>query len=177
MDIKWIISEELYMKKLGFTLAEVLITLGLVGVISALTLPSFVQSTQNESYAAKLSSTVSSIENALTTMIATEAVVDLSETRFGQELTAGNLGRYLKGASRNKTDYYGNQGQPFLTIAGDRTGPNTADFTFETKSGAVLMFRDTEARIRDDEIDPDTLAALGGSVSGCIGSLVIDVNG
>lgn len=31
------------MKKFGFTLAEVLITLGIIGVIAALTLPSLIQ--------------------------------------------------------------------------------------------------------------------------------------
>ena len=34
--------------KLAFTLAEVLITLGIIGVVSAMTMPSLIQSTQNK---------------------------------------------------------------------------------------------------------------------------------
>lgn len=36
------------MKKTGFTLAEVLITLGIIGVVAAMTLPSLIQSVQTK---------------------------------------------------------------------------------------------------------------------------------
>lgn len=166
MDIKWIISEELYMKKLGFTLAEVLIAMGLVGVVSAMTLPSFVKSTQNESYAAKLSSTVSAVENALTSMIADEGMVYLIDTRFGENPTAGNLGRYLKGSASTY-----NRGITF--IAGGNSniaGPGGA--IFETKTGAKLFIN-----AERNEYDPDVVAGLGGSVSRSVANIVIDVNG
>lgn len=46
------------MKKQGFTLAEVLITLGIVGVVAALTAPALVMSSRNEANAARLSTVV-----------------------------------------------------------------------------------------------------------------------
>lgn len=69
------------LNKRGFTLTEVLITLGIIGVIGALTIPALIQNGQNEANAAKLSVVVSNIENALTTMIAREGATTLYGTR------------------------------------------------------------------------------------------------
>ena len=69
------------MNKRGFTLTEVLITLGIIGVIAALTIPALDQSGQNEANAAKLSVVVSTLENALTTMIAREGAPNLYGTK------------------------------------------------------------------------------------------------
>ena len=44
------------MKK-GFTLAEVLITIGIIGVVSALTLPTLIQDTQNKELEVRLKTT------------------------------------------------------------------------------------------------------------------------
>ena len=49
------------MKKFGFTLAEVLITLSIVGIVSALTIPNFVANAQNKANAAKLSATITTL--------------------------------------------------------------------------------------------------------------------
>lgn len=68
------------MKKYGFTLAEVLIALGIIGVISSLTAPTFIANIQNNSNAARLSATVSTLDNAFTTMIAKEEADTLFET-------------------------------------------------------------------------------------------------
>ncbi len=38
------------MKKIGFTLAEVLITLGIIGVVAALTIPTLVNNYQKKTY-------------------------------------------------------------------------------------------------------------------------------
>ncbi len=69
------------MKKFGFTLAEVLITLGIIGVVAALTAPALVLSSRNEANAAKLSVVVSNLENAFTTMIAKENTSNLYGTK------------------------------------------------------------------------------------------------
>ena len=58
------------MKKSGFTLAEVLITLGIIGIIAALTMPTFTQNTQKAKVAPRLSKAVSMFEQA------THAVLD-----------------------------------------------------------------------------------------------------
>lgn len=52
-------------KKIAFTLAEVLITLGIIGVVAALTVPTVIQSYQKNSYAEKVKKTFSTIEQAI----------------------------------------------------------------------------------------------------------------
>ncbi len=51
------------MKK-GFTLAEVLVTLGIIGVVSAMTLPSIINAIQDKTFHAKWKSTYSILNNA-----------------------------------------------------------------------------------------------------------------
>lgn len=60
------------MKKKGFTIAEVLITLGIVGVVAALTIPGITESSQKKVYASSLSAAVSDLENAMTSMLMRE---------------------------------------------------------------------------------------------------------
>ena len=43
--------------KLGFTLAEVLVTLGIIGVVSAMTVPTLMQNYQRQSYVTQLHKT------------------------------------------------------------------------------------------------------------------------
>lgn len=53
------------MRKLGFTLAEVLITLGIIGVIATLTLPSLMTNTAEREYATAFKKAVSSLTEAV----------------------------------------------------------------------------------------------------------------
>ena len=88
------------MKKSGFTLAEVLITLGIIGVVAALTAPALVMSSRNEANAAKLSVSISNLENAFTNMIISEGVDNMFQTQAWAQVAnrrafAGNIGRFM----------------------------------------------------------------------------------
>lgn len=78
------------MKRKGFTVAEILITLGIIGVAAMLTIPTFVSDYRKKNYAITLSTAVSNLETALTTMIARENADDLLDTEAWQELKNGN---------------------------------------------------------------------------------------
>ena len=56
----------------GFTLAEVLITLVIIGVIGALTVPSLIQNTQKQEYVSALKKTYSTLSQAAQAIIAEE---------------------------------------------------------------------------------------------------------
>ena len=167
------------MKKRGFTLAEVLIAMALVGVISALTLPTFISNSRNKANAAKLSSTVNAVETAFQSMMASQAEDDFSQTTFGQDKTGASLGDFLKlnGGDKGLTyaDFRYASNTPFTTISGTAWNDdilNNDGGVYMTKSGAILgLFVDSKT------VDEDTLKDMGGSVASSMGKLVIDING
>lgn len=70
------------MKKFAFTLAEVLITLGIIGVVAALTLPSLVANYQKKVWVNQFKKTVSTLEQGFQKMMAEDGVdqlISLSE--------------------------------------------------------------------------------------------------
>ena len=191
------------MKKKGFTLAEVLITLGIIGVVAALTAPALVMSSRNQANAAKLSVVVSNMENALTNMLVTEGVDSLFQTRAWQNAGnrpafAGNIGRYmhtngyrdLAGQAGVRT-YYGNTSLPCgmdANGARDETKDLTANMgqapaggigvnhIIETKNGATI-FLTPNANQNPNQARKDQITIQGGSLYNMAADVYIDVNG
>lgn len=64
-------SHQTCKRKCAFTLAEVLITLGIIGVVAAITLPSLITSIQNKGYVEHLNKTYSVLQN-VTNLIVNE---------------------------------------------------------------------------------------------------------
>ncbi len=62
------------MKKLGFTLAEVLITLVIIGVIAAMTVPTLMQNTNAQEFRSALKKAISATNQALTLHYALEGL-------------------------------------------------------------------------------------------------------
>ena len=71
-------------KSLGFTLAEVLITLGIIGVVAAMTMPTLMNSTQGAQYKAAYKKALSALSQAITLNVA------LEEVDFGDVTNGGN---------------------------------------------------------------------------------------
>ena len=69
-------------KKSGFTLAEVLITLSVIGVVAVVTMPAMYVDMQNRVNGAKLASIVSEVENAFKNVIIENRAVNLYETEL-----------------------------------------------------------------------------------------------
>ena len=61
------------MKK-GFTLTEILITLGIIGIVSILTVPNFTRGMYKKNMIATLKSTYSQLQTAVTTKMADDGV-------------------------------------------------------------------------------------------------------
>lgn len=57
-------------KRFGFTLAEVLITLGIIGVVAAMTMPTLMNSTQGAQYKAAYKKALSALSQAVTLNVA-----------------------------------------------------------------------------------------------------------
>lgn len=83
------------MKKLGFTLAEVLITLMILGVIAAMTVPTLIQDTQKKEQVVQVKKGLSMINQAITMNYALEQET-LSDIRNATGGALGALGTMLK---------------------------------------------------------------------------------
>ena len=69
------------MKK-AFTLAEVLITLGIIGIVAAMTLPAVINNSRNKQLEAGLKRSYSLISQAL----------DMYQAETGERICAGDIG-------------------------------------------------------------------------------------
>lgn len=73
-------------KGLAFTLAEVLITLGIIGVVAALTLPNLVANYKKQVLVTQLKAELNIIDNSFRKILANEGVDDLNNTPLFNEL-------------------------------------------------------------------------------------------
>ncbi len=130
------------MKKNGFTLAEVLITLGIIGVISALTLPSLLNDTQGAQVGPKLGKAAAMFEQANQVLLQEYNSDRLSDAglwisrdqnaaiRYGNELS-----KYLKISRYNGTPYSVPTTQSFaVTISSNNS-------SWLSKDGVIYYIR------------------------------------
>ena len=75
----------------GFTLAEVLITLGIIGVVAAITLPSLIQNYQKKTYIEGLKVGVSIFEQGFKAAMAEDGVDDLADTTMWKNCDGTNF--------------------------------------------------------------------------------------
>ena len=87
------------MKKFGFTLAEVLITLGIIGVVAALTAPALVQNAGTAKVGPTLAKVVSTLELANEQILKDEEATKLSSVAENSDEYMEFLSKYVSGSS------------------------------------------------------------------------------
>lgn len=114
-------------KKSGFTLAEVLITLVIIGVIAAMTIPTLMNSTNAQEYKTGIKKGISTLNQALTMQYAlegstladsatsTDAVVDIFQNRLNV-ISTSVAGETLGGVAVNPV-FYTADGMKFGVVA------------------------------------------------------------
>lgn len=158
------------MKKFNaFTLAEVLITLGIIGVVAAMTMPTLMNSTNGAQYKTAYKKALSVLSQAVVLNVALDDY-DLSQATVNDE-TATN------GTSASLYNMFYNRMNVVKTVVGaedstDGWASGDAKFGAQAESNFTLFFNDgitfTFAK--------DTNCTLNGNRAGlCYG--VIDVNG
>lgn len=129
------------MKIKGFTLAEVLIAIGIIGAIAAMTIPNFTANVHNQTNASKLSAVVSDYENIFGMMLLKEDRELMSNTNFA---TAASLNE-AKTALGEYTKFIDVSIVPAgsRSVRNIRGGAETISygFTITTNSGAIIYQR------------------------------------
>ena len=178
------------MKKLfGFTLAEVLVTMGIVGVIAAMTTPVLMANVQRQALASSLKSTVGDLENAFAAAISSEGVDTLDQTSIFTSGTANihssaaekqaiinSLGRYLKlgdvNINEDSWNFYANRGAANprqMGTNGKPAGQRDIEgnaLSIPLKNGAVMFFRTWNAGHAVANVQIDVNGIEGPNVKG-----------
>ncbi len=163
--------------KNAFTLAEVLITLGIIGVVAAMTMPTLMNSTQGAQYKAAYKKALSALSQAVTLNVALDEYnfADLDGITYNLEemlTNRMNVVRTEKATFKaaNDKDYsvQGSANGGAATV----TAPGTNNTTLFFNDGIMFTYEtDNAARC---SMDPTTVTGAGRSTA-CKG--FIDVNG
>ncbi len=131
----------------GFTLAEVLITLGIIGVVAALTLPSLIQHYKKQVWVNQLKKTVSVLENGFKLIMTTESADKLSDTTLWQTALSSSCDNapYCAEFYNIFSKYFkvGGNLDNYRTFSSLNNSQNTVFGTYreiKLNSGANLMF-------------------------------------
>ena len=92
----------------AFTLAEVLITLGIIGVVAAMTLPTLIQNHQKQTYVAGLQKAMNTTSNMFKKMQADEGVDFYNTKLFSDGICDWEWDDYNNTNRNDCEDFYGN---------------------------------------------------------------------
>ena len=149
-------------RRIGFTLAEVLITLGIISVVAALTLPSVVAKFQQKSFATAFKKEYSNVNNAINMLVNEEDVKECYQTVIRDDgghliYSANNSDCYalktgfiskLKLTKIKKDFTYPSQNEVLnqggvtanSTVAYDGWIKNVSQYAYLSPDGAVFIF-------------------------------------
>lgn len=176
------------MKRNGYTIAEAIITMGIVGIVAALVIPAFVASYRKQAYASSLSKAVANLENALTTTIMRDGANDLFSTKAWKgtsEDFAKNLNlAFEKAVITQKTitpdESEESEGSEEEGSSGEGETPDETPVTetiheITLKNGVVYQIK---VQTSDDDAKTEVdVSKSGTNLMSKAGSLTIDVNG
>jgi len=150
----------------GFTLAEVLITLGIIGVVAAMTMPTLINQTNGAQYKAAYKKALSAISQGVTLNVALEDVsfADASPATFLDKRM--NVVKTVEDAN-NDYKITLKSGSAYASAATNFGSGNT---TFFFNDGSVFSYKNYGA---NDKCENLTTKPAAGAV--CRG--LIDVNG
>ena len=157
----------------GFTLAEILITLGIVGVVAVLTIPSVMRGYKNRMYTAQLEKVYSQITNAASAIMTDEQVDSFYETKAGKATVQNASGEYTAGVPYFFNNY-------FKTIKqncreGNEPCAKSDAATYKTMAGAAVSgFGANSYCIQT--VNGATICGFYNPNNTCM-SLAVDVNG
>lgn len=147
------------MKLKGFTMAEVLITLAIIGVVATLTMPALMSNVSKQSVGPALAKAVNSLENA-NKMIFSDNTARQLETVCGDDYLAC-VQNYLAGSFITSIPKYEESYSPssstaaifsLAAVAADETTGDSSDSTSDGSSGTTSAFPGSKGFLTNDGI-------------------------
>ena len=143
-------------KFFAFTLAEVLITLGIIGIVAALTMPSLISNHKKKVYVTQLKKAVNTTTNGLKMILADSEVDTLSNTPFYSQLSQAltsknmsdlnntarkyfNLGKDVSFVARQTRNYSVVNGERLSHSSSGGNQPYSDTILFSTVDGAEIL--------------------------------------
>lgn len=186
------------MKRKAYTLAEMLITIGIIGVISAMVIPTVVSGHMKQIYAQRLATAVADFENAMSTMIIAEGVDNLFETEAWQVIRVPGRNTYtFHSANANTTEaiktelqakmgkylsligHRNSNARIYRALSGDAWFSNAQNMVhYKTKKGVEYLFFANAygPNVASAKTETEALAA-GCNYQSQAARIYIDVNG
>lgn len=147
----------------AFTLAEVLVTLGIIGVVSAMTVPTLMQNYQRKSYVTQLHKVYNELQQAAQQYMTDRNAVNLREAGLtSNEALANFVKTYFKVVSDCSADNLQCLASNYKSLSGkDFGGGSDNPLSVSIASGAVFAFGIMEP----------------GGVNGKVAVFDVDING
>ena len=163
-------------KKAAFTLAEVLITLGIIGVVAAVTLPTLVANYQKTVWVNQLKKTYSTLNEGFKQIVANEGCTTLECA--GLSGTGNDTGFDFSNA--NTKDKFVKEFKLENVFVGEPPSNSIYNYKVKTLSGYELSFQ--EAFIPDNEYTLSGTTTSGEIISIVVAAwigpiIVVDING
>ena len=145
-------------KKAAFTLAEVLITLGIIGVVAAVTLPTLVANYQKTVWVNQLKKDVNFTLNTFQQVFASEEVDSISNSSLyysmgypsASRFQATSIKKYIVDSeSAENTDFF-----EFAHAYGASTDSNDPSIFLKLKDGSCIAFATGEVNTVDVPVNP-----------------------
>ena len=152
-------------KSFGFTLAEVLITLGIIGVVAAMTMPTLMNSTQGAQYKAAYKKALSAIAQGVTLNVALDGAsfADVEDAEGIKDILKARM-NVVNGADATGT-------VPYET-APDLLTQTNANYSLYFSDGIIFSFAGPSTNKVCSDPDTDNGISNGEKCKG-----FIDVNG
>ena len=172
------------MKKFGLTLAEVLVSVAIIGVVSALTVPQLSSGIQQKHWSSALSGQITNFENAMKNIKTKESIVDITESNVWQQSTKEDFkSSFLENMTNIETvidkkfsEYYNNR------IFDINRTPYNGDvedsdeyIIYKLKNKGTLFISPLLNNFI--EITEDEALKRGLNYSKIVGTVIIDING
>ena len=163
------------LKKLcGFTLSELLIAVGIIGIISAMSVPALVENIHKKTFATDLKNFTGQIEHLANTQLATRGTKDLKLTDFSSVnklFSDKNFMAVKKCSSAEAKQYCWDNKSSYKTLSGNSENIASSADSLILKNGTVFSYSNIESdvyELKDSVVTKTTKT---------IGRFCVDLNG